>query len=287
LATRLTAGIDVQQTLLYYAVVAWEDNFTGYVIDYGAWPDQGRPYFTLADARQTLLTATGATSLEGSILQGLTRLGEQILGRNWEREDGAAMRVARCLIDTNWKPSAEPIHQYCRNGAFASVVMPSYGMPTTSTRDPYTSYKRKQGERVGTNWRMPSVRGTRLARHVLMDPNHWKSFLYSRLAVQLGDPGCLSLYGTDAGRHRMLADHVTAERRNLIENKTTQRLVEVWEQKGGRPDNHLLDCVYAACVAAEIEGVALAEMPTRTNAGGRARMKLSDRQQRHQQRRAV
>jgi hypothetical protein len=43
----LTAFIDVQANLLFYVVAAWEDDFTGYVIDYGAFPDQKRPYFTL------------------------------------------------------------------------------------------------------------------------------------------------------------------------------------------------------------------------------------------------
>jgi len=32
----VTAFIDVQQKLLYYAVAAWDDDFTGYLIDYGA-----------------------------------------------------------------------------------------------------------------------------------------------------------------------------------------------------------------------------------------------------------
>ena len=50
----LTMFIDVQAALLFYVVAAWEDDFTGYVVDYGAYPDQKRPYFTLRDARPTL-----------------------------------------------------------------------------------------------------------------------------------------------------------------------------------------------------------------------------------------
>ncbi len=41
-ANHLTAFIDVQQKLLFYVVAAWEDDFTGYVIDYGTYPDQQR-----------------------------------------------------------------------------------------------------------------------------------------------------------------------------------------------------------------------------------------------------
>ena len=50
--------IDVQGTLLFWMLCGWEDDFTGYVIDYGTYPDQKRPYFTLRDARRTL--AAGA-----------------------------------------------------------------------------------------------------------------------------------------------------------------------------------------------------------------------------------
>lgn len=279
LATRLTAGIDVQQTLLYWVVCAWEENFSGYVLDYGAWPDQRRAYFTLADARITLAAATKTASLEGSIFQGLTGLAQHILARNWEREDGSPMRVQRCLIDANWQPSAEVIHQFCRNSDFASVVMPSHGVATTATRDPYTHYKRKQGERVGANWRIPSTKGTRLARHVIMDPNHWKTFLYSRLAVQLGDPGSLTLFGKEAKAHQMFADHLVSEYRQRVENKTTRRSVDIWDLRPGRPDNHLLDCLYASAVAASIEGVTLDEVQ-RIKMAKKDRIPLAEKQRR-------
>lgn len=36
----ITMFIDVQGTLLYYVVCGWEKDFTGYVLDYGTWPDQ-------------------------------------------------------------------------------------------------------------------------------------------------------------------------------------------------------------------------------------------------------
>ena len=70
---RLTMFIDVQENMLFYVVAAWEDDFSGYVLDYGAYPDQQRPYFTLRDARRTLAIAAPRTGLEGSIYAGLER----------------------------------------------------------------------------------------------------------------------------------------------------------------------------------------------------------------------
>src|SRR5262249_33405896 len=70
----VTMFIDVQANLLFFVVAAWEDDFTGYVIDYGTFPDQKRAYFTLRDARLTLSAATKASGLEGAIYAGLERL---------------------------------------------------------------------------------------------------------------------------------------------------------------------------------------------------------------------
>src|SRR5690606_29255276 len=95
----LTMFIDVQGNLLFFVVCAWEQDFTGWVIDYGAWPDQQRPYFTLRDARVTLSSVTKSAGLEGSIYAGLEALTERFLGREWPRDDGAMLRIERCLVD--------------------------------------------------------------------------------------------------------------------------------------------------------------------------------------------
>jgi len=87
----LTMFIDVQQNLLFWVVAAWEADFTGYCVDYGEYPDQQRPYFTLRDARRTLSEAAPGTGLEASIYAGLKALTMDYLGREWRRDDGAAL----------------------------------------------------------------------------------------------------------------------------------------------------------------------------------------------------
>src|SRR5687767_9632974 len=59
--THVTAFIDVQGNLLYYLVCAWGEDFTGYVIDYGVYPDQRRSNFTLRDANPTLASIAPGT----------------------------------------------------------------------------------------------------------------------------------------------------------------------------------------------------------------------------------
>jgi phage terminase large subunit GpA-like protein len=207
-ASHLTMFVDVQASLLFYVVAGWEDDFTGYVVDYGAYPDQKRPYFTLRDARHTLAAATKGAGLEGSIYAGLEALTAACLGREWRRDDGAMLRIERCLVDANWGSSTDVVYQFCRQSSHAGVMMPSHGRFVGASSQPFSEYKRKVGDRVGHNWRIPNVRGKRAIRHVVFDTNYWKSFVHARLATPMGDRGCLSLFGDKPEQHRLFAERL-------------------------------------------------------------------------------
>lgn len=274
----LTMFIDVQQKLLYYIVAAWEDDFTGYVVDYGSYPDQKRPYFTLRDARHTLAVAAPGTGLEGSIYAGLEHLTEKYLAREWRRDDGAALRIERCLVDANWGNSTDVVYQFCRQSKHAAVLMPSHGRFVGASSIPFSDYRRKQGDRVGLNWRIPNVRGKRAVRHVIFDTNWWKSFVHARLAVAMGDRGCLSLFGKDAEHHRLFAEHVTAE--YYVKTEGRGRTVNEWKIRPEQPDNHWLDCLVGCAVAASMQGAVLFGTEAAPQSR-RPRIRLSDLQRRN------
>ena len=254
-ANHLTAFIDVQQKLLFYIVAAWEDDFTGYVIDYGTYPDQNRNYFTLRDARLTLASSAEGTGLEGSIYAGLEALTESLLGKEWHRDDGAAMKIERCLIDANWGHSTNVVYQFCRQSPFASVLLPSHGRFVGASSNPFSEYKRRPGDRVGLNWRIPSIHGKRAIRHVIYDTNWWKSFTHARLAAAMGDRGCLSIFGDRAEQHRMFAEQVTAE--YFVKTEGRGRTVDEWKPRPEQPDNHWLDCLVGSAMAASMQGALL------------------------------
>ena len=73
--------VDVQQRVLFWMLCAWEEDFTGYIADYGTWPDQKRPYFTLRDVRATLGRSTPSAGMEGQIYAGLEKLAADRLSR--------------------------------------------------------------------------------------------------------------------------------------------------------------------------------------------------------------
>lgn len=253
--TVMTLFIDVQQKALFWMVCGWEPNFTGYVIDYGTWPDQKRTFFTLRDIRRTLAHAKPQAGLEGAIYNGLEKLCAEQLTRVYKGEDGPQMKIDRCLIDANWGQSTDVVYQFCRQSAFSGIVLPSHGKYVGASSIPFSDYKRKKGDRVGLHWRIPGMVGKRAVRHIVIDTNYWKSFVQARLAVAMGDPGALSLFGRDETAHRLLAEHLTAE--YCVRTEARGRVVDEWKLKAIRPDNHWLDGLVGCAVAASMEGVKL------------------------------
>lgn len=271
----LTMFIDVQQKALFWMICGWETDFTGYVLDYGTWPEQKRTYFTLRDIRRTIAQQKPGAGLEGAIYHALQEVTEEKLSRFYNREDGLDTKIDRCLIDANWGQSTDVVYQFCRQSRFAGIVLPSHGKFVGASSIPFSEYKRKRGDRVGLHWRIPNTIGKRAVRHVLIDTNYWKTFVHARLAVAMGDPGSLSLFGRDEKLHRLLAEHLTAEYR--IKTMARDRTVDEWKLKAIRPDNHWFDCLVGCGVAASMEGAKL--FGTEFNPHRRTtRIKLSDLQ---------
>jgi len=215
----VTMFIDVQKELLYWLIAAWEEDFTGYVVDYGTYPEQCRRYFLLKDAQPTLQAAAPGAGLEGSIYNGLEKVCSIYLNKEWRRDDGAMMKIDRCLIDANWGQSTDLVYQFCRQNTHSAVLLPSHGRYVGASSKPFSDYRRQPGDRIGHNWMIPNVRGKRAIRHALFDANYWKSFIHARLAVAMGDKGCLSLYGRDPNMHLLLAEHLTSEYRVKTEGR--------------------------------------------------------------------
>ncbi len=251
----LTMFIDIQGKALFFTVAAWEDDFTGYVVDYGTYPDQKRPYFTLNDIQRTLLRAAPGTGLEGSIYAGLEKITNDYLSRQWRRDDGALIKIERCIIDANWGPSTDVVYQFSKQSAHSTVIIPSHGVGVGASSRPFSEYKKKRGERIGHHWRMPNVRGRRQVRHILVDVNYWKSFIHSRLAIAMGDKGCLSLFGSDSQAHQLFAEHLTAEHR--IQTEGRGRTVDEWKLTVKGTDNHWFDCLVGCAVGGAMLGAAL------------------------------
>ena len=254
---RLTMFVDVQKALLFYVVIAWAEDFTGAVIDYGSWPDQHRHEYSLADANPSIQTLFPKAGFEGALYAALSALTDECLGREWEREDGAVLKIERALVDANWGQSTDVVYQFCRQSSHAGVILPSHGRYVGASSKPMTEYRKQQGDRIGFNWMIPNVAGKRAIRHVIYDTNYWKSFIHARLAVPVGDKGALTLYGRIPGAHQLFAEHLTAEYR--VKTQGRGRTVDEWKLKPQSHDNHFLDCVAGCAVCGSMLGASLPE----------------------------
>ena len=271
---RLTMFVDVQKALLFYVVIAWAEDFTGAVIDYGSWPDQHRHEYSLADANPSIQTLFPKAGFEGALYAALSALTDECLGREWEREDGAVLKIERALVDANWGQSTDVVYQFCRQSSHAGVILPSHGRYVGASSKPMTEYRKQQGDRLGFNWMIPNVAGKRAIRHVIYDTNYWKSFIHARLAVPVGDKGSLTLYGRIPGAHQLFAEHLTAEYR--VKTQGRGRTVDEWKLKPERSDNHWLDCTAGCAVCASMLGATLPELGA-ARPTPKAKIKLSDR----------
>ncbi len=249
----LTAFVDVQKKLLYYTVVAWDDNGSGYIIDYGSYPDQQRSYFTLRDAKKTYLTAKVEGGFEAKLYKALKNLTEDLCGRAWIRDDQLEMTMNVMMIDANWHDSTATVYQFCRTSDYRNQLKPCHGKYYGASTIPMNERTRKKGDRVGHNWFIPNPKGKRVIRYVLYDTNAWKLYMHQRFQVGLGGEGCLSLFGTDAKRHKAFGEQISSEYTVLTEGRGRKVLEFKLDPKN--PDNHWLDCVVGCCVGACISGV--------------------------------
>lgn len=272
-ATAVTAFVDVQEKMLFYAVCAWEPDFTGAVIDYGTFPDQRRRYFTLRDATKTLGQLFPGAGVEGAVQAGL----EQLLNNL----SAGGMRIERCLVDAGYLPGV--VENVCMK---MPIAMPSKGVGIRAGQKPMSTYRRRRGERHGHHWYVPNVSRTNELRHVLIDTNYWKTFIHARLAMPAGDRGALTLFGpakspagtSASGTHRLFADHIAASE-TYVRTEGHGRSVCEWTLKPSKPDNHWFDCLVGTAVAANMLDTRLGVERSESTVA-RPRVRLSDLQQR-------
>ena len=249
----LTAFVDVQQEVLFWSVVGWSADFSGHVMDYGTFPDQQRPFFTLGELRHPLSSVFPGLGIEAQIRAGLESLTAELLGRAFPLQAGEGyLRLDKSGIDTGYQGST--VLAFVSQAASRERIQASKGWASTAATVEMGAWKTRAGER-----RSPTgdwiIQGPP-KRLLMYDANAWKSFVSARLKSPLGSPGALMLFGSSDRAHAMFADHVTAEFPRPKQGRG--RVFDAWECQPGR-DNHLWDCLVGSAVVASTLGAALPE----------------------------
>lgn len=270
-AEALTAFIDVQRKILIWQVCAWWSGFSGHIVDYGCWPEQGTMQFSRRTARRTMAHRKPGANVEGQIYHALEQLTGELMARTWSTASGAQLSIDRGLIDAGWGKSRNTVYQFCGESPYKGVLSPSHGRGITASMKPLNEYRKEAGDKVGHHWRIS--RSDMGVRYVLYDTNIWKTFVADRIRQAHGDQGSVSICHATPARHQTLIDQLTSE--YPIETVGRGRTVDEWKARPNR-ENDLWDCLVGCAVAASIAGVTT--VGHKPLARKRKRVKLSELQ---------
>lgn len=245
----ITAFTDVQKEHLFWMVCAWSPDFTGYIIDYGAWPDQKRNYFTRRDVRKKL-SATYDGDESGQMFGALTELGDKLAGTPYLTPEGRELHLSRWCIDGNWRSRTRAVEAYAKQSRYANILTITQGRGVTASQNPFSQAQRSLKWKTGPGWFWMDGPGP--ARWVTFDTNLWKKRIHDSLSLSIGSRGSVRLFKSPPQVHRMLADHLRAEKPTRVE--ANGRTVYEFAEIPGR-DNEGLDCLVGCFLGASIVGV--------------------------------
>lgn len=271
---QITAAIDVQGNSLWWCVAAWGAGFSGYVVDYGCFPQQGRRFYHQKKLPKSFQTEWPGMTEEEAITKALGIVVGDLAGRQWTLDSGAQLGIGAILVDEGYKDST--IHLFCKQSPHRTLLTPCKGWGSDKGRTHINEWPKKQGETVGWGWRKRLAAQNRTMRHILWCANSWKTFLQERWVTPAGGNGCLSLCGNSSLEHRLFAQHQTAE--FATKGERWGRTFIEWKVKPAAPDNHWLDALAMCFVGASTLGVKLMESPI--TSGRKQRMSLEEMQKR-------
>jgi hypothetical protein len=258
----LNLFIDMKKSYMTWMVCAWGRGFTGSIVSYGTWPDQGRREYDSRNPSHTLAAKYPTAGVEGAWYAGLTDLTQKLLGREWPVDGGGVMRIGGATVDANYGNSTETVYLFCRQSPHAALLLPWHGMgvgPSGRTMAEYT-ISVKDGDKAGDHLivkaRSTTGQKSRAIRHMLCDVNHWKAFVHARLNTAMGDTGSLYLFGDKPEMHRLLAAHLHAEKVDIQKSEKTGRTAIVFTEVKGI-DNDLLDSLVGCAARASQMGITL------------------------------
>jgi len=251
-ASYLTAFVDSSDHVLWFAVVAWKQDMTSQVVQWGTWPDQGRSQFYKSDLQRMLEHELPGASWEEAFVNAHNRLDEFLLGQDWPTEDGKTRQIDLLLKDWSDGGQKPRIESQIMASKHRARIRPSKGFGPKPGKKPVHDYGDKQRDRDTKSFWVE--RRTEQPVHVQFDANIFKANVARRLQTIVGAPSAMMFPGDNESELMLLAEHLTAERALPIVYDGSPGIV--YEAIPGR-DNDWLDCIIGSTVAASMLGCAL------------------------------
>lgn len=236
--TALTVFVDIGWDRLHYVTLAAWAGFNSAVVSYGIYPERG----SLRDV---------AGSPEAAVTVGLTALDQLLFGATF-RGPGGDYQVDRVMIDAG--NLASTVYSFIPKSPNRNKIIASHGEYIGPNSAPISKFKRKPGETIGDEWISYIHRQYKNFRFLRYDTNYWKLFTHRRILTPSGDPGEMVLF-TGADHWEFARQVAESETKQPLKGKTG-RVVWEFKQRPGR-ENHFLDCIVGAAVAASTCGITL------------------------------
>jgi hypothetical protein len=255
----ITAGVDIQQRILYYLLTAWSEDFGGVVLDYGTYPKQHQPYFSGTNPPINLEALHPGMTLEPQVFRGLEELQGNVFNRKWLRDETQdTINVEGVLIDANWSLTSSAVYAFCKRNENSSVYYPSHGKGISAAQLPMDAWPKRPGtgEQCGDSWRLRQHSNSKISgRHLTYDTNFWKSRIAERLMVGQGAKNAITLWGDKTANHVHLSDHLSSEYSEPTAGRG--REVDAWQTLSKVVENHWWDCLVMSAVIAAYKGIKL------------------------------
>lgn len=231
---RITEGIDIGAYELHYAVYAWLQDGSSFVIDYGTVPVEA-PKGDLRDPDSPVRSA-----LEQAIVAALRMRRDETEIEGYVDSEGNRREIDLHCVDGGAYTDAV--------ATFVRESGPHYrmikGEGTLQGQKRYTEPVDKQ-KRRRPYYHYYKVRTSKGYPCYHLDSDFWKKFVQLRYAQDPGGAGATQLFGWEPSLHRLYAKHIVCEAWDLETGK--------FEKVGQH--NHLLDASAYACAAGGMLGV--------------------------------
>jgi len=253
----LTVGVDLGKRVGWWVAIAWREDGSGHVVDYG-----------------TFEIPSDDLGVDRAMLAALRDLKENLILPGWATRPGQPRVADQVWIDAGYQgdrarggDGTEPVYAFIREQGRDRRFRPTLGRGAGQEyRKSYTRPKKTGAEvkHIGEGY------------HVAWQPKHrvfvvemnadlWKSQLHERLATPEDQPGALRFFhSTNPNEHVTISKHFTAEK--IVEEfKPGKGLLRRWVRQSRA--NHYFDCAYAACAAGHLLGVRIIaeSTPARTS----------------------
>lgn len=233
----VTVGVDVNKPVLHWTAMAWTASETGHVIDYGKFGIKHKQM-----------------PFDKAIAYAVNELSRR-LGDGWSRQ-----KIDRVLLDCRWETTAcVKAIKSIENKESRKAWRPYMGMGKGHWTRNYTHPAKVYGDVIWLgNRAYQKIDQTHHTIFTHADANHWKTWLHSRLALDIEEdsskPGRITLFSEVSDvAHLEFCKHLTAEK-EVATFEQGRGYIKVWEAV--RSQNHWLDATYMACVAAHTCGFA-------------------------------